>query len=64
MTYFSVPHRTPHTADAWPALHLYNVFPLQVLFERVTFDLDELQEAIRIIDKDVPRTDRDLAYYQ
>ncbi|KAG7269043.1 hypothetical protein CRUP_003664 [Coryphaenoides rupestris] len=35
-----------------------------VLFERVTFDLDELQEAIRIIDKDVPRTDRDLAYYQ
>ncbi|XP_066540535.1 TBC1 domain family member 15 [Hoplias malabaricus] len=35
----------------------------QVLFERVTFDLEELQEAIRIIDKDVPRTDRDLAYY-
>ncbi|KAG7321701.1 hypothetical protein KOW79_014559 [Hemibagrus wyckioides] len=35
----------------------------QVLFERVTFDLEELQEAIRIIDKDVPRTDRGLAYY-
>ncbi|XP_028835409.1 TBC1 domain family member 15 isoform X2 [Denticeps clupeoides] len=35
----------------------------QVLFERVTFDLEELQEAIRIIDKDVPRTDRNLAYY-
>ncbi|KAJ8378938.1 hypothetical protein AAFF_G00233030 [Aldrovandia affinis] len=35
----------------------------QVLFERVTFDLEELQEAIRIIDKDVPRTDRDLGYY-
>lgn len=35
----------------------------QVLFERVTFDLDEVQEAIRIIDKDVPRTDRDLTYY-
>ncbi|GAA6102942.1 TBC1 domain family member 25 isoform X1 [Tachysurus ichikawai] len=35
----------------------------QVLFERVTFDLEELQEAIRIIDKDVPRTDRVLAYY-
>ncbi|KAG7469191.1 hypothetical protein MATL_G00126320 [Megalops atlanticus] len=35
----------------------------QVLFERVTFDIEELQEAIRIIDKDVPRTDRDLAYY-
>ncbi|KAM4601219.1 TBC1 domain family member 15 isoform 2-T2 [Polymixia lowei] len=35
----------------------------QVLFERVTFDLEELQEAIRIIDKDVPRTNRDLAYY-
>lgn len=35
----------------------------QVLFERVTFDLEELQEAIRIIDKDVPRTDRDLDYY-
>ncbi|XP_076833436.1 TBC1 domain family member 15-like [Brachyhypopomus gauderio] len=35
----------------------------QVLFERVTFDLEELQEAVRIIDKDVPRTDRDLAYY-
>ncbi|XP_026852284.2 GTPase-activating protein GYP7 [Electrophorus electricus] len=34
-----------------------------VLFERVTFDLEELQEAIRIIDKDVPRTDRDVAYY-
>ncbi|MCJ8740268.1 hypothetical protein PDJAM_G00056980 [Pangasius djambal] len=36
----------------------------QVLFERVTFDLEELQEAIRIIDKDVPRTDRGLAYYK
>ncbi|KAJ8287647.1 hypothetical protein COCON_G00003060 [Conger conger] len=35
----------------------------QVVFERVTFDVEELQEAIRIIDKDVPRTDRDLAYY-
>uniref|UniRef100_A0AAZ3NRF6 Rab-GAP TBC domain-containing protein n=1 Tax=Oncorhynchus tshawytscha TaxID=74940 RepID=A0AAZ3NRF6_ONCTS len=35
----------------------------QVLFEWVTFDLEELQEAIRIIDKDVPRTDRDLPYY-
>lgn len=35
----------------------------QVLFERVTFDLEELQEAIRIIDKDVPRTTRDLNYY-
>ncbi|CAL8248710.1 unnamed protein product [Lota lota] len=35
----------------------------QVLFERTTFDLDELQEAIRIIDKDVPRTDRDLTYF-
>ncbi|XP_029929256.1 uncharacterized protein LOC115374451 isoform X2 [Myripristis murdjan] len=35
----------------------------QVLFERVTFDLEELQEAIRIIDKDVPRTTRDLTYY-
>ncbi|XP_052350652.1 uncharacterized protein LOC127905961 [Oncorhynchus keta] len=35
----------------------------QVLFERVTFDLEELQEAIRIIYKDVPRTDRDLPYY-
>ncbi|XP_056612973.1 TBC1 domain family member 15 isoform X2 [Triplophysa dalaica] len=36
----------------------------EVLFERVTFDLEELQEAIRIIDKDVPRTDRDLPYYR
>ncbi|XP_034029460.1 TBC1 domain family member 15 [Thalassophryne amazonica] len=35
----------------------------QILFERFTFDLEELQEAIRIIDKDVPRTSRDLAYY-
>ncbi|KAI1886343.1 hypothetical protein AGOR_G00213020 [Albula goreensis] len=35
----------------------------QVLFERFTFDLEELQEAIRIIDKDVPRTDRDVPYY-
>ncbi|XP_056457911.1 TBC1 domain family member 15 isoform X1 [Gadus chalcogrammus] len=35
----------------------------QVLFERTTFDLNELQEAIRIIDKDVPRTDRDLDYF-
>ncbi|XP_064167483.1 TBC1 domain family member 15 isoform X1 [Anguilla rostrata] len=35
----------------------------QVVFERVAFDLEELQEAVRIIDKDVPRTDRDLAYY-
>ncbi|KAG9334865.1 hypothetical protein JZ751_006342 [Albula glossodonta] len=34
-----------------------------VLFERFTFDLEELQEAIRIIDKDVPRTDRDVPYY-
>ncbi|XP_054639220.1 TBC1 domain family member 15 isoform X1 [Dunckerocampus dactyliophorus] len=36
----------------------------QILFERVTFDKEELQEAIRIIDKDVPRTTRDLGYYQ
>ncbi|XP_051521980.1 TBC1 domain family member 15-like isoform X1 [Myxocyprinus asiaticus] len=36
----------------------------QVLFERVKFNLEELQEAIRIIDKDVPRTDRDLPYYR
>ncbi|XP_028325986.1 TBC1 domain family member 15 [Gouania willdenowi] len=36
----------------------------QILFERVTFDHVELQEAIRIIDKDVPRTDRDLQYYK
>ncbi|MEQ2241764.1 hypothetical protein ILYODFUR_028640 [Ilyodon furcidens] len=36
----------------------------QILFERVTFDLEELREAIRIIDKDVPRTNRDLSYYQ
>ncbi|KAL1261097.1 hypothetical protein QQF64_008924, partial [Cirrhinus molitorella] len=36
----------------------------QVLFERVNFDLEELQEAIRIIDKDVPRTDRYLPYYR
>ncbi|XP_073673539.1 uncharacterized protein [Garra rufa] len=36
----------------------------QVLFERVNFDLEELQEAIRIIDKDVPRTDRFLPYYR
>uniref|UniRef100_H3DMA0 Si:dkey-238d18.4 n=1 Tax=Tetraodon nigroviridis TaxID=99883 RepID=H3DMA0_TETNG len=36
----------------------------QILFERVTFDQRELREAIRIIDKDVPRTNRDLSYYQ
>lgn len=36
---------------------------MQMIFERVTFDLEELQEAIRIIDKDVPRTDRNLPYY-
>ncbi|XP_077432926.1 TBC1 domain family member 15 isoform X2 [Vanacampus margaritifer] len=36
----------------------------QILFERVTFDQEELQEAIRIINKDVPRTNRDLSYYQ
>nr|XP_046255357.1 TBC1 domain family member 15 isoform X3 [Scatophagus argus] len=36
----------------------------QILFERVTFDQGELREAIRIIDKDVPRTNRDLSYYQ
>ncbi|XP_026149960.1 TBC1 domain family member 15 [Mastacembelus armatus] len=36
----------------------------QILFERVVFDRGELQEAIRIIDKDVPRTNRDLSYYQ
>ncbi|XP_061675866.1 TBC1 domain family member 15 isoform X3 [Syngnathoides biaculeatus] len=36
----------------------------QILFERVTFDREELQEAIRIINKDVPRTSRDLSYYQ
>ncbi|XP_056901539.1 TBC1 domain family member 15 [Takifugu flavidus] len=36
----------------------------QILFERVTFDQRELREAIRIIDKDVPRTSRDLSYYQ
>lgn len=37
---------------------------LQILFERFTFDTEELREAIRIIDKDVPRTNRDLSYYQ
>ncbi|XP_008321771.1 TBC1 domain family member 15 isoform X2 [Cynoglossus semilaevis] len=36
----------------------------QILFERVTLDEEELQEAVRIIDKDVPRTNRDLFYYQ
>ncbi|XP_042279407.1 TBC1 domain family member 15 [Thunnus albacares] len=36
----------------------------QILFERDTFDHEELREAIRIIDKDVPRTNRDLSYYQ
>ncbi|XP_061572560.1 TBC1 domain family member 15 isoform X2 [Cololabis saira] len=36
----------------------------QIVFERVTFDHEELREAIRIIDKDVPRTNRDLSYYQ
>lgn len=37
---------------------------LQILFERVSFNIAELQEAVRIIDKDVPRTNRDLSYYQ
>ncbi|XP_041845176.1 TBC1 domain family member 15 isoform X2 [Melanotaenia boesemani] len=36
----------------------------QILYERVSFDQEELQEAIRIINKDVPRTNRDLSYYQ
>lgn len=36
----------------------------QILFERVSFNIAELQEAVRIIDKDVPRTNRDLCYYQ
>ncbi|KAM9723408.1 TBC1 domain family member 15 [Menidia menidia] len=36
----------------------------QIVFERVSFDGEELREAIRIIDKDVPRTNRDLSYYQ
>ncbi|XP_068614476.1 TBC1 domain family member 15 [Brachionichthys hirsutus] len=36
----------------------------QILFERVRLDQEELREAIRIIDKDVPRTNRDLNYYQ
>uniref|UniRef100_A0A8C6SRR5 Si:dkey-238d18.4 n=1 Tax=Neogobius melanostomus TaxID=47308 RepID=A0A8C6SRR5_9GOBI len=36
----------------------------QILFERVTLDRKELQEAIRIIDKDVPRTNRHLSYYK
>ncbi|CAB1416817.1 unnamed protein product [Pleuronectes platessa] len=36
----------------------------QILFERVTFDPVELREATRIIDKDAPRTNRDLSYYQ
>uniref|UniRef100_A0A3P9N7H7 Si:dkey-238d18.4 n=1 Tax=Poecilia reticulata TaxID=8081 RepID=A0A3P9N7H7_POERE len=35
----------------------------QILFERITFDLEELREATRIIDKDVPRTSRDLSFY-
>lgn len=36
----------------------------QILFERITFNQEELREAIRIIDKDVPRTNRELSYYQ
>lgn len=39
-------------------------FLLQILFERVSFNTADLQEAVRIIDKDVPRTNRDLSYYQ
>ncbi|XP_063056041.1 TBC1 domain family member 15 [Engraulis encrasicolus] len=35
----------------------------EILLKRVDINLEELQEAIRIIDKDVPRTDRDLNYY-
>ncbi|XP_030013026.1 TBC1 domain family member 15 isoform X2 [Sphaeramia orbicularis] len=36
----------------------------QILFERITFNREELREATRIIDKDVPRTNRDLSYYK
>nr|XP_032824487.1 TBC1 domain family member 15-like isoform X2 [Petromyzon marinus] len=36
----------------------------QVFADRQPFHLEELQKAIRIIDKDVPRTNRDLAYFQ
>ncbi|XP_069041435.1 TBC1 domain family member 15 isoform X2 [Lepisosteus oculatus] len=35
----------------------------QVLMDRVSLDLEDLQEAVRIIDKDVPRTERDLDYF-
>lgn len=35
----------------------------QVLIDRVQLDIEELQEAVRIIDKDVPRTERDLDYF-
>lgn len=49
----------------WHLSVCFSTFPSwQILFERVTFDLEELREAIRIIDKDVPRTNRDLSYYQ
>ncbi|XP_061426707.1 uncharacterized protein LOC133354128 isoform X1 [Lethenteron reissneri] len=36
----------------------------RVFADRQPFHLEELQKAIRIIDKDVPRTNRDLAYFQ
>ncbi|XP_053743352.1 TBC1 domain family member 15 isoform X1 [Synchiropus splendidus] len=36
----------------------------QILFEREALEQAELQEAVRIIDKDVPRTSRDLSFYQ
>ncbi|XP_028678263.1 TBC1 domain family member 15 [Erpetoichthys calabaricus] len=35
----------------------------QVLIDKTHFIVENLQEAIRIIDKDVPRTERDLPYF-
>ncbi|XP_008283232.1 TBC1 domain family member 15 isoform X1 [Stegastes partitus] len=52
-----------HCEEVWDR-QAFLKLQAQILFERVTFDHEELQEAIRIIDKDVPRTNRDLSYYQ
>ncbi|XP_028985719.1 TBC1 domain family member 15 isoform X2 [Betta splendens] len=53
-------HRSEEVRDRLAFLELQ----AQILFERFTFDCEELSEAIRIIDKDVPRTNRDLSYFQ
>ena len=48
----------------WILHNKFVFFFVQIAAERLPTDLNILKKAIRIIDKDVPRTDRELEYFR